>query len=157
MVAAHQSHWLGEEGETQKQVTPGEVSSSFLTLSLLLLQSLDCSIIHLSPASASSGRVQNVSKSIASAATIVSNSFSAFGCLSWLGRLTGHSSSPSVEHSVTLCVAEKTCPRVHKALMGLPATYHLSSPLCHFNPLNSSLPQTKSIFFFFKKRISCVC
>lgn len=62
MVAAHQSHWLGEEGETQKQVTSGEVSSSFLTLSLLLLQSLDCSIIHLSAASASSGMVQTVCK-----------------------------------------------------------------------------------------------
>lgn len=59
---------------------------------------------------------------------------------------------------------EETCPRVHKGLRGLPRAGHKhrglpATPfitLMPFNPLNFSLPQTKSILVTFK-RISCVC
>lgn len=161
MVVVHQSHWLGEEGETQKQVTPGEVTCSFLTLRLLLLQSLNCSIIHLSPASASSGMVQNVSKVNCLCSNDSHQLSVALDAFLSVGKVAGSSWSPSVEHSLALCVAVKRLVQgyTNKGLMGLPrsghkhrglpATYHLSSPLCQFNPHNFSLPQTKSIFFFF--------
>lgn len=115
MVVAHQSHWLGEEGETQKQLKPREVTSSFLTFRLLLLQSLTCSIIHLFPASASSGMVLNVSK----VNCLCSNQSQQFFQCLWmpfcrLGRLAGYSSSPSVEHSMTWLVAVRRLVQGHK-------------------------------------------
>lgn len=157
MVLAHQSHWLGEEGETQKQVTPGA-----LFLSYLLLQSLNCSIIHLSPASASSGMVQNVSE----LSCLCSNdSQQPFQCLwmpfCWLERLTGYSSnSPQCD---TTWSCEETCPRVHKGLMGLPRAGHkqrLASYTFH-HPYPVQPPQLfpspdKKYLSYFKKNFMCL-
>lgn len=133
-----------------------------------MLQSLNCSIIHLNPACASSGIVQNTS--IVSC-LCTDNSQQFFQCF-WRAFLPTREADPILFQSFsgiqrgTAFSCEETCPRAHKGLMDLPrasqkyrgltATYHLSSPLCQSNPLNSSVPHTASILVIFK-RISCIC
>lgn len=163
MVVAHESHQFGDGG-TQKQVTTERSPAPFLpALRLLLLQSLNCSIIHLSPACASSGMVQKVSKVNC---LCIDNSQQFFQCF-WSAFLPTGKAGSILSRSVSgISVApaftcEETCPRAHEGLMGLPRTghkhrglpaiYHLSSPLCQSNPLNSSLPQTASILVILKR------
>lgn len=141
---------------------------SLPALRLLSLKPLNCSIIRLSPACASSGMVQNVSKVNC---LCTENSQQFFQCF-WSAFLPTRKADGILFQSFggiprgTAFSCEETCPRAHKGLMGLPraghkhrglpAVYHRSSPLCQSSPLNSSLPQTASISVIFK-RISCIC